>query len=88
MINVFSRRRESLLNLPSPPVDQDRILAAIDVGTNSIHMVVVKVQPILPAFTIVSREKSIVRLGDRDRTTGNLMPAAMERAIAALRRCQ
>lgn len=88
MINVFSRRRASLLNLPSPPVDQDRILAAIDVGTNSIHMVVVKVQPILPTFTIVAREKSTVRLGDRDRTTGNLTPAAMERAIAALRRCQ
>jgi len=91
MINVFSRRREGLLNLPSPTVDQDdrdRILAAIDVGTNSIHMVVVKVQPTLPAFTITAREKSMVRLGDRDRTTGNLTPAAIERAIAALRRCQ
>lgn len=88
MINVFSRRRENLLNLPLAAVDQDRILAAIDVGTNSIHMVVVKVQPALPAFTIVAREKSTVRLGDRDRSTGNLTAAATERAIAALRRCQ
>jgi exopolyphosphatase / guanosine-5'-triphosphate,3'-diphosphate pyrophosphatase len=71
------------------PIDKhrDRILAAIDVGTNSVHMVLVNIQPSLPAFTIVGREKSTVRLGDRDKTTGNLTPAAMERAIAALKRC-
>ena len=41
--------------------DRDRILAAIDVGTNSIHMVVVKIQPELPTFMIVDREKETVR---------------------------
>ena len=66
----------------------DRILAAIDVGTNSIHMVVVRVQPSLPTFTIITREKDTVRLGERNRTTGELTPEAMKRAIAALRRCQ
>ncbi len=69
-------------------VEHERILAAIDVGTNSIHMVVVRIQPTLPAFTIIAREKATVRLGDRDPQTGNLTPAAMERAIVALRRCQ
>ncbi|MGI0492463.1 HD domain-containing protein [Alkalinema pantanalense CENA528] len=68
--------------------DRDYILASIDVGTNSIHMVVVKVQPAIPAFTIVARDKSTVRLGDRDKLTGNLTPVAMERAITALKRCQ
>ncbi|WP_421654556.1 HD domain-containing protein [Leptothermofonsia sp. ETS-13] len=68
-------------------VDHERVLAAIDVGTNSIHMVVVRVQPTLPAFTIVSKEKTTVRLGDRDKQTGNLTPGAMERAMEALRRC-
>jgi exopolyphosphatase / guanosine-5'-triphosphate,3'-diphosphate pyrophosphatase len=67
---------------------RDRILAAIDVGTNSVHMVLVRVQPSLPTFTIIDREKSTVRLGDRDLTTGDLTPAAMERAMVALRRCQ
>jgi exopolyphosphatase / guanosine-5'-triphosphate,3'-diphosphate pyrophosphatase len=66
---------------------RDRIMAAIDVGTNSVHMVLVKVQPSLPAFTITDREKSTVRLGDRDLATGDLTPAAMQRAIAALKRC-
>ncbi|PSN16954.1 exopolyphosphatase [filamentous cyanobacterium CCT1] len=65
----------------------DRVLAAIDVGTNSIHMVVVKIQPDLPAFTIVDREKETVRLGDFNEETGGLSEAAMERAIEALKRC-
>ena len=40
-----------------PEITRDRILAAIDIGTNSIHMVVVKIQPDLPAFSIIDREK-------------------------------
>lgn len=67
---------------------EDCTLAAIDIGTNSIHMVIVKIQPSLPAFTIVAREKDTVRLGHRDRLTGNLTEAAMDRSLNALRRCQ
>jgi exopolyphosphatase / guanosine-5'-triphosphate,3'-diphosphate pyrophosphatase len=69
-------------------LDHDRRLAAIDVGTNSIHMVVVNIQPTIPAFTIIAKEKATVRLGDRDPQTGMLTPEAMMRAIVALRRCQ
>ena len=65
---------------------RDRILAAIDVGTNSIHMVIVKVKPALPAFTIIDREKETVRLGNFAED-GNLSKEAMERGIAALKRC-
>lgn len=64
------------------------ILAAIDIGTNSVHMVVVKIDLQLPAFTIIAREKETVRLGDRDSLTGNLTLEAMERAKNALQRCQ
>ncbi|MGB2925745.1 MAG: Ppx/GppA phosphatase family protein [Limnothrix sp.] len=67
---------------------EDCTLAAIDIGTNSIHMVIVKIQPSLPAFTIIAREKDTVRLGHRDRQTGKLTDAAMERSLKALRRCQ
>jgi exopolyphosphatase / guanosine-5'-triphosphate,3'-diphosphate pyrophosphatase len=66
----------------------DMMLAAIDVGTNSIHMVVAKILPDIPAFTIIARDKSTVRLGDRDKDTGNILPAAIDRAMIALRRCQ
>ncbi|MEN9273491.1 MAG: Ppx/GppA phosphatase family protein [Gloeomargarita sp. DG02_4_bins_56] len=63
------------------------ILAAIDVGTNSIHMVVVQIQPQIPAFTVIAREKETVRLGERCPETGNLTPVAMQRALDALKRC-
>jgi exopolyphosphatase / guanosine-5'-triphosphate,3'-diphosphate pyrophosphatase len=72
----------------SNPTDPtSRILAAIDIGTNSIHMVVVKINPELPAFSIIDAEKSTVRLGERCPQTGNLTAEAMARSIAALRRC-
>ncbi|MEO0407707.1 MAG: Ppx/GppA phosphatase family protein [Cyanobacteria bacterium P01_A01_bin.135] len=65
-----------------------RTIAAIDVGTNSIHLVVAQIQPELPSFQIIAKEKDTVRLGDRDPKTGNLTEAAMERGIKALRRCR
>lgn len=64
-----------------------RTLAAIDLGTNSVHMVVVKINPDLPAFNIVDVEKATVRLGERCPQTGQLTIEAMGRTIAALRRC-
>jgi exopolyphosphatase/guanosine-5'-triphosphate,3'-diphosphate pyrophosphatase len=88
MVTSSSEPKNSLINLPTLPSSKDRILAAIDVGTNSIHMVVVQIQPELPAFSIIAREKATVRLGDFCEQTGRLTEAAMERAIAALKRCQ
>jgi exopolyphosphatase / guanosine-5'-triphosphate,3'-diphosphate pyrophosphatase len=72
----------------SEVMNTDVMLAAIDVGTNSIHMVVAKIQPDIPAFTIIARDKSTVRLGDRDLANGNLTPASIDRALIALKRCQ
>ncbi|MBD1898113.1 Ppx/GppA phosphatase family protein [Coleofasciculus sp. FACHB-129] len=88
MVNLVANAKDNSAGVSTPSVDRDRILAAIDLGTNSLHMVVVQIQPKLPAFSIIAREKDTVRLGDRDKKTGNLTPAAMERAIAALKRFQ
>ncbi|MBD1890229.1 Ppx/GppA phosphatase family protein [Coleofasciculus sp. FACHB-SPT9] len=88
MVNLVANAKDNSAGVSTPSMDRDRILAAIDLGTNSLHMVVVQIQPKLPAFSIIAREKDTVRLGDRDKKTGNLTPAAMERAIAALRRFQ
>ena len=63
------------------------ILAAIDIGTNSVHMVIVRIDPLLSTFTIIGHEKDTVRLGDRDPKTNNLTTKAMKRSIAALKRC-
>lgn len=87
MVSSVPAVREASISIPHVQAEHERILSAIDVGTNSIHMVVVRIQPTLPAFSIISREKTTVRLGDRDRQTGNLTAAAMQRALDALRRC-
>lgn len=86
---IDSLTKERSLSVCSPDVTkQNRILAAIDIGTNSIHMVLVRIDATLPAFTIIAKEKDTVRLGDRDPETGDLTPEAMQRAIATLQRCQ
>jgi exopolyphosphatase / guanosine-5'-triphosphate,3'-diphosphate pyrophosphatase len=65
-----------------------QIIAAIDIGTNSIHMVIVTIEPSLPAFSVIAKEKDTVRLGDRDEETGNLTSEAIARAMATLKRCK
>ena len=56
-------------------------LAAIDIGTNSVHMIVVRVGPDL-SFEVVDREKDMVRLGagglDGRRITDTAMTAALQ----------
>ena len=65
-----------------------QVIAAIDIGTNSIHMVVVEIDPALPSFSIITREKDTVRLGDRDPATNNLSEEAIARSLATLKRCK
>ncbi len=60
-------------------------LAAIDIGTNSIHMIVVQVKPDL-SFEIVDREKEMVRLGAGGLGGRMLAPAAAESALETLSR--
>jgi exopolyphosphatase/guanosine-5'-triphosphate,3'-diphosphate pyrophosphatase len=89
MVESIYKSQTELANLSaSVPSDRQRILAAIDVGTNSIHMVVVRIHPDLPSFSIIAKEKTMVRLGNRAKETGRLTPEAMARSMAALRRCQ
>jgi len=87
MVNISNQVIPNRGLAPQAKASDVQILAAIDIGTNSVHMVVVAIEPSLPAFTIIAREKDTVRLGDRDRKTGKLTLVAMERAIAALKRC-
>jgi len=86
MVNTIYPIPTKALTSENNDSTSDRIIAAIDIGTNSIHMVIVKIEPSLPAFNIIAREKDTVRLGDRDPKTGNLTLDAMERAMSALQR--
>src|SRR6185436_19381509 len=58
-------------------------LAAIDIGTNSIHMIVVRVRTDL-SFEIVDREKVMVRLGAGGLDGRSLTAEAMGAALQTL----
>ena len=58
-------------------------LAAIDIGTNSVHMIVVQVRPDL-SFEVIDREKAMVRLGAGGLDGRALTAEAMNAALQAL----
>lgn len=58
-------------------------IAAIDLGSNSFHMVIVEVQA-SGAFQVIGREKEMVRLGSSTLSRGRLPAAAMSRGLEAL----
>jgi exopolyphosphatase/guanosine-5'-triphosphate,3'-diphosphate pyrophosphatase len=63
-------------------------IAAIDIGTNSVHMIVVRVRADL-SFEVIDREKAMVRLGagglDGRALTAEAMTAALQ-ALSTFRR--
>ena len=63
-----------------------RRVAAIDIGTNSTHLLVASVDTTLRTFRIDQAEKSTTRLGERDPDSGALTEAAMQRGYETLRR--
>ena len=58
-------------------------IAAIDIGTNSIHMIVVQLRPDL-SFEVIDREKEMVRLGAGGLDGRALTPEAMHAALQVL----
>ena len=58
-------------------------LAAVDIGTNSLHMIVVRVRPDL-SFEIIDREKEMVRLGAGGLDGRALTPEATRAALQVM----
>jgi exopolyphosphatase/guanosine-5'-triphosphate,3'-diphosphate pyrophosphatase len=58
-------------------------LAAIDIGTNSVHMIVVRVRPDF-SFEVIDREKEMVRLGAGGLDGRKLTRAAQTATLQAL----
>jgi exopolyphosphatase/guanosine-5'-triphosphate,3'-diphosphate pyrophosphatase len=58
-------------------------IAAIDIGTNSIHMIVVQVRPDL-SFEVIDREKDMVRLGAGGLDGRSLTPTAVSAALQTM----
>lgn len=61
------------------------VLAAVDIGTNSFHLVVARVAG-LTAFEVLAREREMVRLGSGSGQLKHLDPEAVQRGVEALAR--
>lgn len=58
----------------------DKVVGFVDVGTNAIRLLVVRINPNL-SYTVISQEKEVVRLGENEFKDNLLKPDAMDRAI-------
>jgi exopolyphosphatase / guanosine-5'-triphosphate,3'-diphosphate pyrophosphatase len=63
----------------------DGLYAALDLGTNNCRLLIASPRP--GGFRIVDAYSRIVRLGEGLSQSGELQPAAMDRAVAALKVC-
>ncbi len=64
--------------------ESESIIAALDIGTNSFHLVVAR--PVETGFEIIASEKEVIRLGHGAGEMKQLEPEAIERGIASLKR--
>ncbi|HOX35174.1 MAG TPA: Ppx/GppA phosphatase family protein [Methanoregulaceae archaeon] len=63
---------------------QCRVVSFIDIGTNSVRLLVVRFNP-NHSFTVLSRQKQQVRLGEGEFEEEEILPAAMDRAVMVCR---
>jgi len=59
---------------------QDRVVGFIDLGTNSIRLLLVRIKPDR-SYAVLSQRKETVRLGEGEFKTERLQPEAMDRAV-------
>ncbi|MDP1891279.1 MAG: hypothetical protein Q8K55_10330, partial [Gemmatimonadaceae bacterium] len=81
----FVGKTDPVASHPSPRSEN---LAAIDLGTNSVHGVVARMTETESGvrFEILEREKEVVRLGESAGDMRELSDDAIDRAVAALDR--
>ena len=61
-------------------------IGAIDVGTNSIHMIIAKVGIVTGRLNIIEKEKEVVRLGSKTLHTGIIDNETIEKTIVVLKK--
>ncbi len=77
IIELHNNDNEIRMQLDQP---EEKILAFIDIGTNSIRLILVRLNP-NHSYTVLRQEKEVVRLGENEFTSNHLQPEAMERAV-------
>ncbi len=87
MLTLKRRRKRKCRSTAQTPVRTEFRLAAIDVGSNSLHMVIAQAD-LDGSVTALWRMKEMVGLGRISFPSRRLSTEAMDRAIATLRRFQ
>jgi exopolyphosphatase/guanosine-5'-triphosphate,3'-diphosphate pyrophosphatase len=77
IIGLNNNNVETEMHLKQP---EEQILAFIDIGTNSIRLILVRLNP-NHSYTVLRQEKEVVRLGENEFKNNHLQPEAMERAV-------
>ncbi len=84
----LGRARSPVPTQAPPPVrpagPADSVAAFIDIGTNSIRLLLVRITPD-HGYTVLSQQKEVVRLGEGEFAQGRLQPEAMQRAALVCR---
>src|SRR6267378_2418850 len=62
-----------------------RVVAFVDMGTNSVRLLLVRIRP-NHSFAVLNSQKEVIRLGDHEFGERRLQPAAMDRAVLVCRR--
>ena len=65
--------------------ETDILVASIDIGTNSTHLLIAEINIDLKTFSIKFTDKSTTRLGERDEE-GNLTEESIQRVLNTLKR--
>src|SRR5438876_5740324 len=68
------------------PEQESPIRAAIDIGSNTIHIVVAHCRP--DTLDIIAEETAMVRIGESVNATGEISPQKQEEALTILQRYQ
>lgn len=82
LLNSSARKEEDTRAAAAPPAGQ-RIVSIIDLGSNSLRMLIVKISP-EGRFMVLNEAKHMVRLGEDAFALHHLQPAAMTRTMEML----
>lgn len=65
-------------------INEPAVIAFLDLGTNSVRLLLARVNPNL-SYTVIARQKEVIRLGEGEFIEQTLQPEAMQRAVLICR---
>jgi exopolyphosphatase/guanosine-5'-triphosphate,3'-diphosphate pyrophosphatase len=69
--------------LPSVDAQGSRVVAFLDIGSNSVRLLLVRINP-NQTYTVLAEQREVVRLGETVFVDGRIHPAAIRRTVEAV----